>query len=400
MPNKNDCFIEPVFTIDSGLQIIGSSLLEFTNDDYNKKIGAKLISASNDLEAISSFLNEYVDSPKTFRLYSKEIERLLLWCVHISKTNISSLKREQFIEYQGFLKSPEPTKIWCGPPVAKLKKNGEINTNWRPFVKGLGPSSIKVTLTILDSFFNYLVQTGYLEGNPLAIDKRRKKRHSSNQTIIDRYLELDEIHAVLHALSEHPASNDKDKFRVLRARYIILLFFYTGLRISEAANHCMGNFIQKEKNWFLRVTGKGNKIREIPTPDDLLDALTEYRLKMGMHSPYPEFKEQTPLISMSNLKQSISTRRIDQIVKWAFSLGAKLIEKTEPAKASKLRSASAHWLRHSYVTYLLNSGAPLKVAQENAGHSNVTTTIHYTHINQSDRHEATRNLSLLDKKPT
>ena len=67
---------------------------------------------------------------------------------------------------------------------------------------------------------------------------------------------------------------------------------------------------------------------------------------------------------------------------------------SEPRKASKLRSASAHWLRHSYVTYLLESGAPLKVAQENAGHSDVGTTLHYRHVAQIDRHAATEALSL------
>ena len=51
-------------------------------------------------------------------------------------------------------------------------------------------------------------------------------------------------------------------------------------------------------------------------------------------------------------------------------------------------------VRHSYVTYLLDSGAPLKVAQENAGHSNVGTTMHYRHVAQIDRHTATRGLSL------
>jgi site-specific recombinase XerD len=47
----------------------------------------------------------------------------------------------------------------------------------------------------------------------------------------------------------------------------------------------------------------------------------------------------------------------------------------QPRRASKLRSASAHWLRHSYVTYLLDSDAPLKVAQKNAGHSDIGTTM-------------------------
>ncbi|MBS0287981.1 MAG: tyrosine-type recombinase/integrase, partial [Proteobacteria bacterium] len=112
----------------------------------------------------------------------------------------------------------------------------------------------------------------------------------------------------------------------------------------------------------------------------------------------PKFREKTPLIPMQNLKQPISARRIDQILKWAFNLGAQQFDENEPRRASKLRSASAHWLRHSYVTYLLNSGAPLKVVQENAGHSDVGTTMHYRHVAQTDRHEATRTLSLSDLK--
>jgi site-specific recombinase XerD len=74
------------------------------------------------------------------------------------------------------------------------------------------------------------------------------------------------------------------------------------------------------------------------------------------------------------------------------------LEFEHPRKASKLRSASAHWLRHSYVTYLLESGAPLKVAQENAGHSDIGTTMLYYHIAQTNRHEATRELSLQQTK--
>ena len=124
----------------------------------------------------------------------------------------------------------------------------------------------------------------------------------------------------------------------------------------------MGNFIQREDNWFLRVIGKGKKLREIPVPDDLLLALANFRKAAGLPSPQPKFREKTPLIPMQNLTQPISTRRIDQILKWAFNLGAEQFDVNEPRRASKLRLASAHWLRHSYVTYLLDSGAPLKVA--------------------------------------
>lgn len=396
--SKNVESIKPLFLMSENSTKIGNHIIAFAKDDYNKAIGEALIDAKNDAEAISSFLSEYQNSPLTLKSYAKEIERLLLWCIHIAKLNISSLRRDHLVAYQSFLKDPQPRKSWAGPKTARVRKDGMPNPNWRPFGKPLSNTTINKVTTIIDSFFNYLVQTNYLTGNPLAVDRRRKRHNKQKPQLIDRYLELDELDAVLNALSEYSVKDDTRSFQVSRARYIILLLFYTGLRISEAANHTMGNFLQRENNWFLRVLGKGQKIREIPAPDELLKALAEFRTAVSLPSPEPKFREKTPLIPMQNLKQSISTRRIDQIIKWAFNLGAQQFDVDQPRRASKLRQASAHWLRHSYVTYLLDSGAPLKVAQENAGHSDAGTTMHYRHIAQTDRHLATRTLSLSELK--
>lgn len=355
-------------------------------------------------QALYNFLLEYKDSKQTLKSYTKELERLILWCKLQYNIEILNLTREHIIQYQQFLEQPHPTSLWCGPKLPKLLKNGQINKEWRPFYNCLGKASIRKALKIIDSFFNYLVQINCLPGNPLAINRRRNK-NNSNSKIIDRYLELDEINFVLDALELYFHSNEQsnttstkkqennNKFLIARAKYIILLLFYTGMRISEATLHSMGNFIQRENNWFLWVIGKGKKYREIPIPDELLDSLSSFRVSIGL-SYLPEFKESTPLIPNVDLKNQLTTRRIDQIIKWAFKLGAKYISEQHPRKASKLNMASAHWLRHSYVTYLLNSGAPLKVAQENAGHSDVGTTMLYRHVNQEDRHKATRNLSL------
>ncbi len=386
--------IKPLFLLATDSQDIGEHIVSFASDDYNKAIGESLIDAKNDAEAISAFLLEFRDSPLTLKSYAKEIERLLLWCVHVAERNISSLRRNDLIEYQNFLKNPKPRKQWIGSKATRQLKDGTANPKWRPFANALGSSTINKVITILDSFFNYLVQTNYLTGNPLAVERRRKRRNKTKPQIIDRYLEITEIFAVLDAIDTYASQNEHQLFNAHRARYIILLLFYTGLRIAEAADHRMGNFLQRENNWFLRVTGKGKKVREIPVPDDLLKALAEFRMIVGLASPEPKFRERIPLIPMQNLKKSISTRRIDQILKWAFNLAANNIENDEPRRASKLRQASAHWLRHSYVTYLLDSGASLKVAQENAGHSDVGTTMHYRHVAQTDRHEATRKLSL------
>lgn len=392
---KKDNFIQPLFVVSKYCTQMGAALVQITHDDYNKAMGPGLLDAHDDGEAVSQFLGEYKDSPETLRSYAKEIERLLLWCIHVADVNVSSLRRDHMVAYLEFLREPGPD--WCGSAVSRLKKDGSLNPRWRPFVRGLGASSANKAVKIVDSFFNYLVQTNYLVGNPLAVDRRRKRRNKDNTRIVDRYLEMDEIRAVLDALENVPIDSDTVAFQVARARYIILLLFFSGLRIAESANHTMGDFVQHENNWFLRVVGKGKKLREIPVPDALLQALADFRFRVGLASPEPEFEEKTPLIPMQNLTQAISTRRIDQIIRWAFNLGSAVFEPDHPRKASKLRSASAHWLRHSYVTYLLDSGAPLKVAQENAGHSDISTTMLYRHVAQTDRHEATQKLSLSDK---
>lgn len=223
--SKSLAGIQPLFIMSDTPLNMGSTIIRFARDDYNKELGSALIDADNDAEAISSFLNEFRDSPETLRSYSKEIERLLLWCIHVAKVNISSLRRDHFLDYQQFLKNPLPEASWCGPSTGRQTKDGSINPHWRPFVKGLSPASVNKALTILDSFFNYLVQSNYLVGNPLAVDRRRKKRNKASPNIIDRYLELVEIQAVLKALERYPTGDDKAQFQVIRAKYIVLLLF-------------------------------------------------------------------------------------------------------------------------------------------------------------------------------
>ncbi len=393
-PTRRNTLIKPLFL---SLEEPDTTLVDHPSmggDHYNRTSMPNLIGADDDLGALLAFLREFQSQKSTLRVYAKELERLWLWCAYLQNVTIASLKRDDLVTYQAFLKKPTPEKMWCGSKLPRVTKDDHINPRWRVFYKALSESSITKSLTILDTFFNYLVQGQYLLGNPMAINRRKTRSKKSRPTIIDRYLEWDEICAVLRALSNYPMQSPRDAFRVGRARYMVLLFFYTGLRISEASQHTMGHFVVREKEWFLCIKGKGGKLRDIPIPDDLIDALVCFRQAIGLPSPTPQFREQTPLIPMQNVKSAISTRRIDKVIKWAFGLGAATLEQDAPHKASKLRSASVHWLRHSYVTYLLNSGASLKVAQENAGHSNVATTIHYCHVDQTNRHEQTRRLSL------
>ncbi|MCS5711244.1 tyrosine-type recombinase/integrase [Candidatus Berkiella aquae] len=362
-----------------------------------------MLKASSDAEALRSFLMGYQNTSLTYQTYLKELERLVLWCAHVQKISISDITSDDITAYQQFLMLPEPKALWCGNKRSKRLKSGEVNPDWRPFASELSPTSIKKTMSILDSFFNYLVQTQYLKGNPLSVNKRRKKR-TQPQTI-ERWLEKTEINTVLEALSEM-TEPQADAFSIIRAKYIIHTLFYTGLRLSELTNHRMGDFTLIEGAWYLKVIGKGEKPRNIVVVDEYLDALTEFRKAIDCPG-LPAFNEKMPLIPMQDKLNPIKQRRIDQILKWTFEAGARRYETLANQeieegpkhlrRASKLRKASAHWLRHSYGTYLVKSGCPIEKVKTLMGHSDISTTMIYVHIATNDLLDSAQGLSLQEE---
>jgi site-specific recombinase XerD len=396
-------YISPLFTHIDSTDYAALSYYLSQTPGYNRSQEANMLGAETDAEAIRTFLQDYRQTKLTYRSYLKEIERLVLWCIYVPKLTISDLKREHLIAYRDFLAEPEPEKMWCGPRQPRVLTSGEPNPEWRPFGSKLAPPSIRKVVSILDSFFNYLVINNYLAGNPMAVDKRRKGK-KSNST--DRWLERDEIIILLEALNEH--LNESNTFEIARAKYIILTLFYTGLRLAEFTNHTMGHFVLLENEWFLNVVGKGEKPRKIVVVDEYLEVLANYRRHIGMPSILPEFNETTPLVPAQDKKSPISPSRVWQIVKWAAELGAKKFESlAENAlaheeeekmrymhKASKLRKVSPHWFRHSYGTYLVKSGCAIEKVKELMGHSDISTTTLYLHTAKIDLHTSARGLSL------
>lgn len=393
-------FIEPLFLTACSDDFSRLHAVLGNTPGYNQSDAANLLQAKTDSEAIETFLREFRNAPLTYRSYLKEIERLSLWCVHVAKITISGLKREHLLQYREFLTKPEPVEIWCGPKRPKLLSDGSINAEWRAFVAGLSGPTIRKTISIMDSFFNYLVQNNYFAGNPMAVDKRKKGK-KSNST--NRWLERDEILATLNALDTYKNSHPKMHFEVVRAKYIILTLFYTGLRLAELTHHHMGHFTLIENEWYLKVVGKGEKPRNIVVVDEYLDILAAFRKELEL-SPFPAYGETVPLIPAVNKRSPITDNRVGQILRWAFDIGATDLEvaalsdtdnaMTLQHKASKLRKASAHWLRHSYGTYLVKSGCAIEKVKELMGHSDISTTMIYVHIAKNDLHEAARGLSL------
>ena len=162
----------------------------------------------------------------------------------------------------------------------------------------------------------------------------------------------------MNALSEFQVYHKSHLHKAIRAKYIILLFFHTGIHISEAVNNTMSSFIKRKDNWFLCIV-QSHKLQQIPISITLLEALVDFRLNIGM-SPRPQSRDQIPLIPMKNLKRSINPKRINQIIKWAFNLGALHFEPHDLKTAFKLRQVTVHWLIHSYIKHDLEHQRLLK----------------------------------------
>ena len=112
-----------------------------------------------------------------------------------------------------------------------------------------------------------------------------------------------------------------------------------------------------------RVTGKGNKTRELPIGRHALKALQEWILVRN-NFPLKDYEA----VFVSQHGNRINPRTIQQRVKyWAVKQGIEI-------------SVSPHMLRHSFASHLLESSGELRSVQELLGHSNISTTQIYTHL--------------------
>lgn len=347
-----------------------------------------MIDARTDWEAVQAFLEQY--SGSTLRSFLLEIERFSLWLCLVAKIPLSGLKRDNWFDYQSFLASAPDS--WRAIRQPRFNNDGSINTGWRPFaLEPLKPSSINKSMKIIEALFAYLVEVNYLRASPVT--KRRRKTGLQEQlnNTAERFLSDDLLNSVCDQLLHLAQTEPVKKFDYIRANFIIQLLRDTGLRISEAAKHTMGNiWVHDNGAWVLTVHGKGDKVRKIKIHKALKNAMMDYRQSIGL-TPYPLLGELTPLIPRRDKVTSITTRRIDQILDWAFNLVAdsKAIDAGLTGSEVKrgkllrdesiLRKASAHWLRHSHATDYLKQSGSLKKTMDRLGHASVSTTMIYQH---------------------
>ncbi|WNL40608.1 tyrosine-type recombinase/integrase [Halomonas sp. PAMB 3232] len=351
-------------------------------DVIGRAEGVAHITASSDAEAVGLWLAEYRESPQTFKAYRREAERLLLW-LSDTRRRLGELDREGLREFEAFLEDPQPASRWVGSGAPRS------SPAWRPFRAGLSPASRRQSLVILQGLYGWLVEAGWVAHNPFRL-MRDKSRRLNNQTLgVERYLEYELwqwLWGWLNGDTEEGAST-RQRYERARCRFIFSFAYLLAPRISEMASARMEDFVFREGRWWWVVTGKGQKTARIPLPEDMLGALAEWRLALGLSS-LPAFDEATPLLRALDGVRGISDNQLYRLIKKTFAQAAEALEAEQgaPGHIEALRHATPHWLRHTSITHQAQSGIELRYLAQSARHARLETTSRYLHTEAEQWH--------------
>lgn len=217
----------------------------------------------------------------------------------------------------------------------------------------LNASSIARNLVAIKVFHRYLTTQRYIKEDVTSVLETPKLW----KTLPD-VLDLSEVEAII----EKPNTLKKQG---LRDRAALELMYATGMRVSELVNLKVSD-IHMDAG-FVRCIGKGQKERVIPVGRKAKEALRKY-----LEKARPKFlknKVSTALF-LTRLGKSMSRQSFWMIIK-RYVREARIKKRVTP-----------HTFRHSFATHLLQRGADLRVVQELLGHTDISTTQIYTHIDK------------------
>ena len=221
--------------------------------------------------------------------------------------------------------------------------------------KGLNEASRARKISAIRSLYKYLtVKTHQLSENPVQDLDAPKLRKT-----LPRYLTLEESVRLLDSVRGKHQQRD----------YCILVFFLNcGLRISEL----VGLNVADVQGNRIRVLGKGNKERILYLNDSCMDALEDYLVvRNAMTLVEPE------ALFISNQRKRISKSAVHLVVKNSLAAAG-----LDPSRYS------AHKLRHTAATLMLQSGVDVRTLQEVLGHDHLNTTQIYTHVSSENLADA------------
>lgn len=217
---------------------------------------------------------------------------------------------------------------------------------------GLKPTSISRYMVSIKIFYKYLVTKNKIDTNPAEyLDPPKLWRN------LPDFFNLNEIEEML--------SIKGTKINDARNNAIIEILYSSGLRVSELINLKIKDIDFNEKT--VKCSGKGNKERYVPIGKLALDSVKNYLKKRSKKYS----TENTDFLFLNP-----SGKKLSRIAVW-------YVIKSVSYKAGIEKNAHPHTFRHSFATHLLEHGADLRVVQEMLGHSDISTTQIYTHIDRN-----------------
>ncbi|WP_316737232.1 site-specific tyrosine recombinase XerD [Pedobacter aquatilis] len=207
----------------------------------------------------------------------------------------------------------------------------------------------------LKAFFSFLVLEEVIEADPMELIESPKLARKLPDT-----LNIEEINQLIDAI-------DASKPEGMRNKAIIEVLYSCGLRVSELTDLKISNVYPQIE--FIKVTGKGNKERLVPIGGVALKLIDIYLKQIRVHQTIKKGNED--IVFLNRFGAKLSRISIFTMIKsLAVTVGLK-------------KTISPHTLRHSFATHLIEGGADLRAVQEMLGHSSITTTEIYTHLDRN-----------------
>lgn len=229
--------------------------------------------------------------------------------------------------------------------------DADIIRNWieHQMDNGHSPSSVNRQLCALRSMYRHAFRHGLVSHNPVRMLKGPKTSKP-----LPSFLKEKEINQLLDSCPW------EDTFKDQRDRTIIMLFYSTGVRLSEAVK-LNDNDIDLNRRK-IRVTGKGNKQRIIPFADEMAHQLQAY-ISRRNH----DIERTDNAFLLSEKGKRMTAGQVGYMVR------------TRIKTVTTQRKCSPHTLRHTFATAMMNNNAGIETVRSLLGHESVRTTTIYTH---------------------
>ncbi|HJH08513.1 MAG TPA: tyrosine recombinase XerC [Psychrobacter pasteurii] len=291
---------------------------------------------------------------------SAELQQLLLpveqWLAELSVRQMSEHTIEAYyaglFQLASFLEAGKLTWTRCD------KRQLAKYIGQRLDVDALAISSVQQELSAIRHFYSWLIDQGQARINPTT-GYQLKRAPRPLPSIADGDL--------LTQLLEQPMPDTPEQARLwIRDKAMFELLYSSGLRVGELVSLNVSDLRIHEsgERGEIRVTGKGNKTRLVPVGKQALKAITTYL----PHRYLWEEQGDTALFISEKLGTRLTTRAVQQRLKIAAN------------RAGIAQNMYPHLLRHCFASHMLSGSGDLRAVQEMLGHSDISTTQIYTHV--------------------